>query len=172
MLRTIWPLEEAKVVIMARSVSDAFSKVAHWTAQQCGRAPFFIAAALIIVVWVVLGPAFGYSDTWQLIINTGTTIVTFLMVFLIQNTQNRDTTAIQLKLDELIRANQNARNRMVQLEDMTDEELTKLKETFTSLVTPAKEAAGSVRRVQGEMEETGDTRGRTGSELSGSVTTS
>ena len=76
------------------SLSDHFSRAAHWTSQQCGRAYTFIGAILIIVVWAISGPAFHYSDTWQLIINTGTTIITFLMVFLIQNTQNRDTTAI------------------------------------------------------------------------------
>jgi low affinity Fe/Cu permease len=99
------------------SLSDRFSRAAQWTSLQCGRAYTFIAAILIIVVWAVCGPAFNYSDTWQLIINTGTTIITFLMVFLIQNTQNRDTTTIQLKLDELIRANENAHNRMMRLED-------------------------------------------------------
>ncbi|MBN8898973.1 MAG: low affinity iron permease family protein, partial [Rhodospirillales bacterium] len=89
---------------MAHPISNAFSKAAHWTATQCGRAPTFMTAVAVIVVWAATGPMFHYSDTWQLIINTGTTIVTFLMVFLIQNTQNRDTAAIQLKLDELIRA--------------------------------------------------------------------
>ena len=84
-----------------------------------------ITAVLVIIVWAVTGPLFHYSDTWQLIINTGTTIVTFLMVFLLQNTQNRDTTAIQLKLDELIRANQNARNGMLCLEDLSEDELLK-----------------------------------------------
>jgi low affinity Fe/Cu permease len=88
----------------------------------------FVAAIVIIVVWAVSGPAFNYSDTWQLIINTGTTIITFLMVFLIQNTQNRDTTAIQLKLDELIRANENAQNRMMKLEDLTENQIKHLKE--------------------------------------------
>ena len=86
------------------STSRIFSKIAQWTAQQCGRASTFIVACIIIIVWAVTGPVFDYSDTWQLIINTGTTIVTFLMVFLMQNTQNRDTVSIQLKLDELIRA--------------------------------------------------------------------
>ena len=90
-----------------------------------------------IVVWAVSGPAFHYSDTWQLIINTGTTIITFLMVFLIQNTQNRDTTAIQLKLDELIRANENAREQMLRLEDLTENQIKHLKESFgTAPSTP------------------------------------
>ena len=89
-----------------------------------------MAAIVIIAVWAVSGPAFNYSDTWQLIINTGTTIVTFLMVFLIQNTQNRDTTAIQLKLDELIRANENAQNRMIKLEDLTENQIKHLKESL------------------------------------------
>ena len=76
------------------SLSDRFSRAAQWTSQRCGRAYTFVAAIIIIAAWAVSGPAFNYSDTWQLIINTGTTIITFLMVFLIQNTQNRDTTAI------------------------------------------------------------------------------
>jgi low affinity Fe/Cu permease len=96
----------------------------------------------------------GYSDTWQLIINTGTTIITFLMVFLIQNTQNRDTVAIQLKLDELIRANQHARNRMLSIEDLTEDELKKVKSTFASLVTPAERAIGAVREAHEELDET------------------
>jgi low affinity Fe/Cu permease len=115
-----------------RFLSDHFSRVAHWTSQQCGRAYTFIAAIIIIVAWAFCGPFFHYSDTWQLIINTGTTIITFLMVFLIQNTQNRDTTAIQLKLDELIRANQNARNRMMRLEDLTEGQIKHLKESLAA----------------------------------------
>lgn len=110
------------------SLSDRFSRAAQWAAQQCGRAHTFIAAIIVIIAWAACGPALHYSDTWQLIINTGTTIITFLMVFLIQNTQNRDTAAIQLKLDELIRANENARNRMLSLEDLTEDQLRRLKE--------------------------------------------
>jgi low affinity Fe/Cu permease len=91
----------------------------------------FISAIFIIVVWGLTGPAFHFSDTWQLIINTGTTIVTFLMVFLIQNTQNRDAKAVHLKLDELIRAVQGARNQLVDLEKLSDDELKKLEEQFT-----------------------------------------
>jgi low affinity Fe/Cu permease len=114
------------------SVSDRFSQAAQWTSQQCGRAYTFVGAIIIIVAWAVSGPAFHYSDTWQLIINTGTTIITFLMVFLIQNTQNRDTTAIQLKLDELIRANENAQNRMMKLEDLTENQIKHLKESLAA----------------------------------------
>jgi low affinity Fe/Cu permease len=116
------------------NVSDAFSHAAQWTARQCGRAHTFVGACAVIVAWGVSGPIFGYSDTWQLVINTGTTIITFLMVFLMQNTQNRDTAAVQLKLDELIRANANARNTMLSLEDLSEEQLTRLKATFASLV--------------------------------------
>ncbi len=135
-------------------MSDAFSKAAHWIAQQCGHAGVFIIAVITILVWAATGPLFGYSDTWQLIINTGTTIITFLMVFLIQNTQNRDTAAIQLKLDELIRANQSARNRMLCIEDLTEDELKNVKATFASLVTPAERAIGTVREAQEELDET------------------
>src|SRR6201996_9523680 len=116
------------------SVSDRFSRAAQWTSQQCGRAYTFVGAIVIIVLWAICGPAFHYSDTWQLIINTGTTIITFLMVFLIQNTQNRDTTAIHLKLDELIRANEHARNQMLRLEDLTENQIAELKDSFASAV--------------------------------------
>ena len=112
------------------SLSDRFSRAAQWTSQQCGRAYTFATAILIIIIWAGSGPAFHYSDTWQLIINTGTTIITFLMVFLIQNTQNCDTTAIQLKLDELIRANEHAQNRMMKLEDLTENQMKHLKESL------------------------------------------
>jgi low affinity Fe/Cu permease len=116
------------------SLSDRFSRAAQWTSQQCGRAYTFIAAIVTIVIWGLSGPAFHYSDTWQLIINTGTTIITFLMVFLIQNTQNRDTTAIQLKLDELIRTNEHARNQMLRLEDLTENQIKDVKASFASMV--------------------------------------
>lgn len=109
-------------------MNGAFSKSAHWVAQQCGHAGAFLIAASVILIWAATGPLFGYSDTWQLIINTGTTIITFLMVFLIQNTQNRDTVAIQLKLDELIRANEGARNTMLRIEDMPEEDLRRVRQ--------------------------------------------
>jgi low affinity Fe/Cu permease len=95
---------------------------------------------MTVVVWAVTGPVFDYSDTWQLVINTGTTIVTFLMVFLIQNTQNRDISALHLKLDELIRVSASARNRMVGLEDMTEEELEHMKARFTRLAAGSPDA--------------------------------
>jgi low affinity Fe/Cu permease len=116
-----------------RRFSSSFDKIAHWTARHAGRASTFAFALAIILVWGISGPLFRWSDTWQLIINTGTTIVTFLMVFLIQNTQNRDTEALQLKLDELIRVNAKASNRMLRLEELTEEEMDKVKQTFTGL---------------------------------------
>ena len=112
---------------------DAFRVFARSSSQVLGSAWAFIVALIIIVVWGVTGPAFHYSDTWQLIINTGTTIVTFLMVFLIQNTQNRDAKAVHLKLDELIRAVKGARNNLVDLEKLSDDELKKLEDQFTKL---------------------------------------
>jgi low affinity Fe/Cu permease len=137
------------------SLSDRFSRAAQWTSQQCGRAYTFIAAILIILVWAISGPAFHYSDTWQLIINTGTTIVTFLMVFLIQNTQNRDTTAVQLKLDELIRANENAHNRMMRLEDLTENQIKHLKENLPveAIRKPLEAAQQGLAKVSGGIEE-------------------
>jgi low affinity Fe/Cu permease len=107
-----------------------FTAFAQRAAQLAGRPATFIIAVAVIVVWGVTGPIFGYSDTWQLLINTGTTIVTFLMVFLIQHTQNRDTLALQVKLDELIIAMQGARNKVAAAEDLCDADLEALHETF------------------------------------------
>jgi low affinity Fe/Cu permease len=115
------------------TLSDSFDRLAHWTARHAGRASTFALALAIIVAWGVSGPIFQWSDTWQLIINTGTTIVTFLMVFLIQNTQNRDTEALQLKLDELIRVNEKARNRLLRLEELSEEDMQQIRRTFTQL---------------------------------------
>jgi low affinity Fe/Cu permease len=112
-----------------------------------GRSPTFMLAIAIIVAWAATGPFFGFSDTWQLVINTGTTIVTFLMVFLIQNTQNRDTAAIQLKLDELIKATAQARNRMLDLEDLSEAELDHLKAGFVRLAERYPEASDELRDV-------------------------
>jgi low affinity Fe/Cu permease len=111
-------------------VSDAFRIFARRSSMVLGSAWTFASAILIIVIWGLTGPTFHYSDTWQLIINTGTTIVTFLMVFLIQNTQNRDAKAAHLKLDEVIRALKGARNELVDLEKLSDEDLTSLEKQF------------------------------------------
>ena len=111
-------------------VSDAFRIFARRSSNVLGSAWAFVLALLVIVVWGATGPTFHYSDTWQLIINTGTTIVTFLMVFLIQNTQNRDAKAVHLKLDEIIRAIKGARNELVDLEELSDEDLKKLEQQF------------------------------------------
>ena len=111
-------------------MNDFFRKFSHKASEVVGSPWSFIAALGIIIVWAVTGPIFHFSDTWQLVINTGTTIVTFLMVFLIQNTQNRDAKAIHLKLDELIRSVEQARNGLVDLEDLSDEELAKLEKEF------------------------------------------
>ncbi|MDQ2868884.1 MAG: low affinity iron permease family protein [Verrucomicrobiota bacterium] len=114
-------------------VRDAFAVFARGSSRVFGSPWAFIIAISIIVVWAVTGPAFHYSDTWQLIINTGTTIVTFLMVFVIQNTQNRDAKAVHLKLDELIHALKGARNKLVNLENLSDDKLKEIEDQFTSL---------------------------------------
>jgi low affinity Fe/Cu permease len=137
------------------SVRAAFSRAAQWTSKQCGRPATFIAACVVIVLWAVTGPIFNYSDTWQLIINTATTIITFLMVFLIQSTQNRDMSALHLKLDELIRANQTARNKLLILEDMTEAELERIKTSFTRIAEKAPERE-LLREVAGELESARD----------------
>jgi low affinity Fe/Cu permease len=131
-------------------VRDAFGIFARKTSSVLGTAWAFVVAILIIVIWAATGHAFGYSDTWQLIINTGTTIVTFLMVFLIQNTQNRDAKAVHLKLDELIRALGGARNKLVDLEKLSDDELKTLEAEFEKL---RKKAEGAKEEVQ-ELKET------------------
>ena len=118
-------------------VRDAFRCFAQRSSVLLGSAWAFAAAVLAIVVWIVTGPTFHFSDMWQLIINTATTIVTFLMVFLIQNTQNRDAKAMHLKLDELIRAVEGARNQLVDLENLSDDDLKKLEEQFRRLRTQA-----------------------------------
>jgi low affinity Fe/Cu permease len=115
------------------TVHDAFRSAARATSCAIGSPYAFALAVLAIVVWALCGPTFHYSDTWQLVINTGTTVVTFLVVFMIQNTQNRDSRAIHLKLDELIRAVDSARNRLVDIEDLPDEELARLAREFSRL---------------------------------------
>ncbi len=120
--------------------ASAYSRFAQAASRFCGRPKVFVFAVLLIVVWLVTGPIFNYSDTWQLIINTATTIVTFLMVFLIQNTQNRDTEAIQIKLDELIRATQGAHNALLDLEDLEDQRLDEFRSKYRVLAATARSA--------------------------------
>jgi len=115
-----------------------YSQFAKKAAHFCGRPRVFTLAVGVIVVWVVTGPVFHFSDTWQLVINTGTTIVTFLMVFLIQNTQNRDTEAIQVKLDELIRATKGAHNAVLDLEELEEETLDAFRTKYQALAAAAR----------------------------------
>ena len=114
-------------------MNEYFNRAAEKTSRAFGSAWAFVAAVVVVLLWAVSGPAFHYDDTWQLTINTGTTIVTFLMVFLIQNTQNRDARANQLKIDELLRAVAQARTSMVNLQDLTDQELSALEAEFRRL---------------------------------------
>ena len=115
-----------------------YSGFAKSASHFCGRPRTFALAVAIIAVWIITGPLFGFSDTWQLVINTGTTIITFLMVFLIQNTQNRDTEAIQIKLDELIRATQGAHNALLDLEELEEETLHSFRRKYQQLASDAR----------------------------------
>lgn len=134
------------------SESRFFSQAAQWTARQCGRPLTFGLAFIIVVVWGITGPMFDYSDTWQLVINTGTTIITFLMVFLIQNTQNRDSAAVQLKLDELIRVSTSARNKLLTLEDLTEAELDQLKKSFSRIADRGGIGKGVLSEVEDDLD--------------------
>jgi low affinity Fe/Cu permease len=121
-----------------------FTRFTKWTARASGRSTTFIAAVLIIVAWGITGPIFGFSDTWQLIINTGTTIITFLMVFLIQSTQNRDSEAMQVKLDELIHVMKGAQNALLDLEELEEKELDRIREGYQRI---AERARGELRKT-------------------------
>ncbi len=121
-------------------MSDIFHRASNKISNASGKASAFILSVVVVVVWAAVGPIFDYSDTWQLVINTGTTVITFLMVFLIQNTQNRDSKSIHLKLDELIRTQKNASNAFLDLDTRTDEEIDELAEHFAVMS----------RRVTGE----------------------
>ena len=131
-----------------------FTSFAKATARTTGRPVTFIAATAIILIWGLTGPLFGFSDTWQLVINTGTTIVTFLMVFLIQSTQNRDAEATQVKLDEIIRAIGHAKNEVLDLEELEEEELDRIRETYQEMARKARSDAER-KRARGP-----DERGR------------
>lgn len=118
---------------MAKKQKTTFEKFASWATSVTGKPYTFIGAVLLILFWAVSGPLFGFSETWQLVINTSTTIITFLMVFVIQQSQNKDTIAIQLKLNELIASNKHASNRLVDIEDLSDEEIQVLKKFYVKL---------------------------------------
>ena len=118
--------------------SGGYAAISKAVSRFCGKPIVFLMAVGVIVVWIITGPLFRFSDTWQLVINTGTTIVTFLMVFLIQNTQNRDTTAIQIKLDELIRATAGAHNALLDLEEMDERMLDQFRTKYQMLATSAR----------------------------------
>ena len=120
-----------------------FSQFARWAAMAAGRPSAFAMATAVLLVWAVSGPIFGFSDTWQLIINTGTTIVTFLMVFIIQNSQNRDSEAIQVKLDELIRAMDGAQNKLLDLEELDQEDISDIRKEYRNLAADARDGNGS-----------------------------
>src|SRR5689334_4751862 len=134
-----------------------FQRIAQRTSRAAGSSRAFILAATVVIVWAATGPVFGYSDTWQLVINTGTTIVTFLMVFLIQNTQNRDTLALQLKLDELVIAQKGAHNSFVDLENLSDAELERVHKdlckradhTFNTIESRRNVAKSDKRKTRG-----------------------
>jgi low affinity Fe/Cu permease len=119
-----------------------YSSFAKRIAHFCGRPRTFVLAVLVIATWIITGPVFHFSDTWQLAINTGTTIITFLMVFLIQNTQNRDTEAIQVKLDELIRATKGAHNALLDLEELDEEEIQEFRKRYQALAATARNDQG------------------------------
>ena len=121
-------------------LSHWFTKFAKTAAWATGHPMAFVTAFAVVVIWATMGPMFGYSDTWQLVINTSTTIITFLMVFLIQNTQNRDSEAVQIKLDELIRAVNGAHNALLDLEELDEHELHKIRASYEKLAEKARAA--------------------------------
>jgi low affinity Fe/Cu permease len=129
-----------------------FSRFAKVTARYAGKPVTFMVVVLIIVIWAIAGPIFGFSDTWQLMINTGTTIVTFLMVFLIQNTQNRDAEAMQVKLDELLRVTKGAQNALMDLEELEEEELDVIRDRYEQI---AERARGEFRKQERERKSAG-----------------
>jgi|CXWL01.1.fsa_nt_gi low affinity Fe/Cu permease len=129
-------------------MNETFRKIAHGISSAMGSSWAFILAVIIVLGWAISGPFFGYSESWQLFINTGTTILTFLMVFLIQNTQNRDSKALHLKMDELIYKVKNARNRLIDLEDMPDSELEKLEREFEAIQKRQQKRRKKIKKIR------------------------
>jgi low affinity Fe/Cu permease len=129
-----------------------FTRFAKATARASGKPAAFLGAVAIVILWLVSGPIFGFSDTWQLVINTGTTIITFLMVFLIQSTQNRDTVALQVKLDELIRVTKGAHTALLDLEELEEKELEQIQKKYTQLAERARKALRSGKDDTGILE--------------------
>ena len=121
-----------------KSIAHYFTAFAKWASRATGQPTTFVLALTLVIVWAITGPIFSFSETWQLVINTGTTIITFLMIFLIQNTQNRDTAAMQIKLDELIRAMKGAHNVLLDLEEMEDRDIDRLRADYESLAAEAR----------------------------------
>ena len=132
---------------MPNHKNSFFTRFAKHTATLAGKPLTFVLAVVVLIVWGVTGPLFGFSDTWQLVINTGTTIVTFLMVFLIQNTQNRDTEAIQIKLDELIRSMKGTREEVMDLEELDEKELDAIRDEYLKLAEVARQAIDAKKKV-------------------------
>ncbi len=130
------------ITVMKKNFFDSFS---DWAACFTGSPGAFIGASVLVIIWAATGPLFKFSEVWQMVINTGTTIVTFLMVFLIQKAQNKDSKAIQIKLNELIAAHENASNRIVDIEDLTEEELDELHKFYERIGKLPKKASGSVK---------------------------
>ena len=124
---------------------DAFPRFARWTARTVGHSSSFATALAVVIVWASTGPIFHFSDTWQLVINTGTTVITFLMVFVIQQTQNRDSEAMHVKLDEIIRALRGAQNELLDIEELTEEELDTLRAQYLTLARDARGRAQTLR---------------------------
>ena len=138
---------------MVCKVQDAFRVFARRASEVLGSAWLFVLAISVIAIWALTGPFFDFSDTWQLLINTSTTIVTFLMVFIIQNTQNRDSKAVHLKLDELIRSIDNARNQLVNIDRLSDDDLKQLESQFQRISKKADETLGRVEDVAEDVAE-------------------
>jgi low affinity Fe/Cu permease len=139
-------------------MSEAFRKFARYVSEVVGSVGVFIVAVTVVLAWVVTGPIFGFSDTWQLVINTATTVVTFLMVFLIQNTQNRDNLALQAKLDELIVATKGADNRLVLAEELTDEQFSLLKSHFEKVANNRRATRGAASGERRRINQTNRSR--------------